>query len=138
MNDAILILLILAGVGQLVLAAGSATIPVVLRWREDTAKLRPLTRQVFWTYAGYIWTTNVAFGLLSVAAPHLLLDGSALARIVAGYITLYWAARVVIQFTYFDRTDAPPGRLTQLGEIALVGLFIYLTLVYGTIVVGVR
>lgn len=138
MSDVILILITLAGIGQLALAAGSVAIPIVLRWREDTAKLRPLTRQVFWTYAGYIWTTNVAFGLLSAFAPRLLLDGSALARIVALYITLYWAARVVIQFTYFDRTDAPPGRLTQFGEVALVGLFLYLTLVYGAIVLGVR
>ena len=138
MGDVILILLILAGSGQLALAAGSLAIPRILRWGADTAKLRPLTRQVFWTYAGYIWTTNVAFGLLSVAAPYLLLDGSTLARLVAGYITVYWAARVVIQFTYFDRTDAPPGRLTQLGEIALVGLFVYLTVVYGAVAAGVR
>lgn len=132
------LLLVLAGLGQLALAAGSAAIPIVLRWREDTAKLRPLTRQVFWTYAGYIWTTNVAFGLLSTFAPRLLLDGSALARIVASYIFLYWAARIVIQFTYFDRTDAPPGRLTQFGEVALVGLFVYLTLVYGALALGLR
>lgn len=132
------LLLVLAGLGQLALAAGSAAIPIVLRWREDTAKLRPLTRQVFWTYAGYIWTTNVAFGLLSTFAPRLLRDGSALARIVASYIFLYWAARIVIQFTYFDRTDAPPGRLTQFGEVALVGLFVYLTLVYGALALGLR
>jgi hypothetical protein len=131
-------LLILAGLGQLALAMGSAAIPIVLRWREDTARLRPLTRQVFWTYAGYIWATNVAFGLLSAIAPRLLVDGSALARIIAAYITLYWGARVVIQFTYFDRTDAPPGRLTQLGEAALVGLFVYLTAVYGALALGFR
>ena len=138
MGGVILVLLILAGIGQLALAAGSLAIPRILRWGADTAKLRPLTRQVFWTYAGYIWTTNVAFGLLSVATPYLLLDGGALTRIVAGYIAVYWAARVVIQFTYFDRTDAPPGRLTQLGEIALVGLFVYLTVVYGAVAAGVR
>ena len=138
MGNTILILLILAGLGQLALAAGSVAVPIVLRWREDTARLRPLTRQVFWTYAGYIWTTNVAFGLLSAVAPHLLLDGGPLARIVATYITLYWGVRVIIQFTYFDRTDAPPGRLTQLGEVALVGLFVYLTLVYGALALGTR
>ena len=57
------LLLILAGIGQLALALGSLTIPTVLGWREDTAKLKNLTRQVFWTYAGYTWATNVAFGL---------------------------------------------------------------------------
>jgi hypothetical protein len=124
-------LVFLAGLGQLALVAASLAIPRVLRWGEDTARLRPLTRQVFWTYAGYIWTTNLCFGLLSTFAPRWLLDGSPLAGAVAGFIALYWAARVVIQFTYFDRSDAPPGWGPKLAEAALVCLFVFLTLVYG-------
>src|SRR5205814_4625198 len=72
----------LAGAGQLALAAGSLAIPRILRWSEDTAKLRPLTRQIFWVYAAYILSFHVAFGLLSVLAPHWLLDGSPLAGAV--------------------------------------------------------
>jgi hypothetical protein len=128
-------LLVAAGVGQLILIAASLAIPRVLRWPEDVAKLRPLTRQVFWTYAGYIWTTNLAFGLLSTFAPGWLLDGTPLARAVCGFIAAYWGARVAIQFTYFDRTDAPRGRLVTIGEVLLVGLFIYLTFVYGGLAV---
>src|SRR5437899_1148525 len=96
-----------AGAGQLVLIVASLAIPRVLRWREETAKLRPLTRQVFWTYAIYIWATNLSFGLVSTFAPHWLLDGSGLAGAVTGFITAYWAGRLLIQFTYFDRSDAP-------------------------------
>jgi len=59
-------LVLLAGLGQLALVLASLAIPSVLNWREDTAKLRPLTRQVFWTYALYIWSINLAFGLLSL------------------------------------------------------------------------
>ena len=44
----------LAGAAQLALALASLAIPSVLGWREETRKLRPLTRQVFWTYAAYI------------------------------------------------------------------------------------
>ena len=118
-----------AGVGQLVLIAASLAIPRVLRWREDTARLRPLTRQVFWTYALYIWCTNLAFGLVSLR-PGWLLDRSPLAACVTGFITAYWVGRVLIQFFYFDRSDAPPGRLVRLAEVALVGLFVYLSLTY--------
>lgn len=120
-----------AGIGQLALVIGSLAIPRILRWQEDTGRLRPLTRQVFWTYAGYIWTTNLCFGLLSVGAPDWLLDRSPLAGVVAGYIALYWAARLVIQFAYFDRSAMPAGLGPRLGEAALVGLFVFLTLVYG-------
>lgn len=124
--------ILLAGVGQLILILASLAIPRVLGWREDVARLRPLTRQVFWTYAGYIWTTNLCFGLLSTLAPHWLLDRSPLAACVTAFIALYWGARVVLQFTYFDRSGVPHGRLARLAEAGLVGLFITLTVIYGT------
>ena len=125
------LLLILAGIGQLALAVGSLALPRILRWGDDTAKLRPLTRQVFWTYAAYIWVTNICFGVVSTFAPEWLLDRSPLARAVTGFITAYWGSRLAVQFLYFDRSEAPPGAIFKLGEVALVGLFIFLTAVYG-------
>jgi hypothetical protein len=129
-------LVFVAGVGQLVLIVASLAIPRVLRWAEDTARLRPLTRQLFWTYAGYIWATNLCFGLLSALAPRWLLDRSPLAGAVSGYITAYWAARLLIQFVYFDRRDVPPGTWPRLAEAALVTLFVYLAVVYGCVTAG--
>jgi hypothetical protein len=124
------VLVFAAGVGQLTLIVASLAIPSVLRWREETAKLRPLTRQVFWTYSIYIWATNLSFGLVSLR-PGLLLDRSALAACVTGFITAYWVGRILIQFFYFDRSDAPHGLHVRLAEVALVALFVYLSLVYG-------
>jgi hypothetical protein len=124
-------LIFLAGVGQVVLALASLAIPRVLRFEEETAKLRPLLRQMFWTYAGYILCTNLSFGLLSALAPTWLLDGSPLAAAVTGFIAVYWGARVVLQFAWFDRSDAPPGAHVRLAEAALVLLFVSLTCVYG-------
>ena len=123
------LLVLLAGAGQLALIVASLAIPFVLRWREELAKLRPLTRQVFWTYSLYIWATNLSFGLVSLR-PAWLLDGSPLAACVTGFITAYWLGRLAIQFFYFDRSDAPPGWHVRAAEVALVGLFFYLSLVY--------
>lgn len=125
-------LVLLAGVGQIALVLASLAIPRVLRFAEETAKLRPLLRQMFWTYAGYILCTNLCFGLLSALRPGWLLDGSPLAAAVTGFIALYWTARVVIQFTYFDRSDAPSGAHVRLAEALLVVLFVYLAAVYGS------
>jgi hypothetical protein len=126
-------LVVSAGLAQLAIAAGSLAIPRVLRWSEDLVRLRPLTRQVFWTYAGYIWSTNVAFGLVSALAPRWLTRPTPLAGAVCAYIATYWGARVVIQFVYFDRSDAPRGRPYAIAEAGLVGLFLYLTVVYGSL-----
>jgi hypothetical protein len=127
-------LLVGAGAAQLILVVASLAIPRLLNWKDDLAKLRPLTRQVFWTYAAYIWVTNLSFGLVSTMAPQLLLDRSPLAGFVCSFIAVYWVARVVIQFGYFDRTDAPKGRFFLLAEAALVTLFVSLTIVYGGLV----
>jgi hypothetical protein len=126
-------LLVLAGVGQLALSLVSLAIPRVLRWREETAKLRPLTRQVFWTYAGYILGFHVAFGLLSALAPQWLLARTPLARAVAGFIAVYWATRLALQFLCFDRSEKPPGAAGSLAEAALVALFVYLAAVYAAV-----
>jgi len=129
-------ILVLAGLGQLALALASLAIPRVLRWREETAKLRPLTRQVFWTYAAYIFSFHVAFGLLSALAPERLLDGTPLARAVAGFIAAYWGVRLGLQFFCFDRSERPPGALAKLAESALVALFLFLTVVYAMVAVA--
>jgi hypothetical protein len=118
-------------VGQLLLVAASAAIPRVLGWREEIARsLRPLTRNVFWTWGAYIWLTHLAFGLLSALAPELLTDGSPLARIACAFIAAWWGARLILQFTYFDRRAAPPGWIYKAAEAALVALFAALACVY--------
>ena len=124
-------LLVAAGLGQLALVVASLAIPRVLGWREETARLRPLTRQVFWTYALYIWCTNLCFGLVSAFGADWLTDRSSLAAAVTGFMAAYWGGRLVIQFGYFDRSDAPTGPAVRLAEVALVGLFVYLTMAYG-------
>ena len=123
--------LILAGIAQLGIAASSVFIPRLLGWKEETTRLKPLTRQVFWTYASYILGFHVAFGLLSVLAPAALLDGSLLARAVCGFIAVYWAVRLTLQFVAFDRSVAANRPLFRFAEAAYVSTFAYLALVYG-------
>jgi hypothetical protein len=125
-------LLRLAGFGQIALALASLAIPGELRWREETGKLRPLLRRLFWVYGGYIFATNLAMGALSAAAPTALLDGSTLAAAVTGFIAVYWGARLAIQFLVFDRSgDVPQGARFRAAEAAMVALFAFLTAVYG-------
>jgi len=124
-------LVMAAGAGQLALAAASLAIPRALGWRQETARLTPLTRQVFWLYAAYIWGFNVSFGLVSLLAPGWLLDRSPLAAAVCGFIAVYWSVRLVAQFAWFDRSQMPHGARYRLAEVALVALFAGLVIVYG-------
>ena len=123
--------LLLAGIAQLGIAGSSLLIPRLLGWRDETARLKPLTRQVFWTYASYILSFHVAFGLLSLLAPAALLEGSFLARAVCGFIAVYWLVRLTLQFVAFDRSVAAGRPLFRFAEAAYVCTFAYLALVYG-------
>ncbi|WP_299255627.1 hypothetical protein [uncultured Cytophaga sp.] len=123
-------LIFICGILHIALAIGSSIIPKVLNWKVELAKVKPLIRQMFWTYAAYILVINVCFGLVSIFGVDELLNQSFLASCVTLFISLYWLTRIGIQFFYFDKTDAPKGLFFTLGEVALVVLFIVFAAVY--------
>ena len=122
--------LFLAGLSQIILVIASLAIPKVLNWKSELKNVQTLIRQMFWTYAAYILVINLCFGLLSVFAFAELIDGSFLAKVVTGFIAVYWISRVLIQFFYFDRESFPPGILNRIAEVLLVTLFVSLSAVY--------
>jgi hypothetical protein len=125
-------LLKLAGLAQVALVAGSFAIPKVLNWKNELAKVQPLIKQMFWTYAAYILVINLSFGLLSLCDAKELVNGSVLALLITGFIALYWISRVLTQFLYFDRSNFPAGKWNKLAEVLLVMLFIFLSIIYST------
>ena len=130
-----------AGVGQLVLVIASLAIPAVLGWREEAARLSPITRRVFWVWAAYIWCAHIAFGLVSSLTPELLTDRTPLASVVSGFIATWWGARLGLQFVLFDRAQAKSPwlgpRAFAAAEAALVVLFASLAIVYAIVALGV-
>lgn len=129
------ILVVLAGLTQFAIAATSLAIPRLLDWKTEVAQLGGLTRRVFWTYAGYILGTNIAFGVVSVFAPAWLTDGTGLARAVCAFIAVYWGARIVVQFAAY-REFEPVGRKYTIAKVMYLTGFAFCTVVYGGIALG--
>src|ERR1700748_256344 len=90
-------LIFLAGLAQIVLVAGSLFVPKVLGWRAELNKVRPLIKQMFWTYAAYILVINLCFGLVSMLDAAELINGTHLSALIPGFIAAYWITRVLIQ-----------------------------------------
>jgi len=124
------IAVVLAGFSQLAIAATSLFIPGLLGWRKETALLRPLTRCVFWTYAGYILGIHLWFAALAIGWPSQLVNGTPLAAMVTGFITVYWLARVVIQFGWFHRALSEDRTLFKIAEVGYVTGFAFVTTVF--------
>jgi hypothetical protein len=123
-------LIIIAGMAHIGLCLASLAIPRALNWQTELSGLQTFFRQMFWNYAAYILAINLFFGLISILATTELLNGSRLGLFTSGFIALYWLGRLLVQFFYFDRTHMPIGRLYLLGEIALITLFIFLSITY--------
>lgn len=130
MNDWLIIALKLAGIGQLVLVLASIAIPACLEWKKGLAGLRPLLRQMFWTYALYITGVHIFSGVLSLFAAEELVNGSVVSAAVCVLMAVWWGARIVIQFFFFDTSDLPKTKFNKLAELGLTLLFAYLTAVY--------
>ncbi len=124
------LLILVCGLGYIALSIGSLAIPKALQWNIHLKNLQPLLRQMFWTYAAYILVINLSFGVLSLIAADELINKSMLAKSITLFISIYWLARIGIQFFYFDKTDAPKGIMFTVGEFALITLFALFTIVY--------
>jgi hypothetical protein len=123
-------MIVLAGLVQLAIAATSVAIPRLLDWETELTHLRPLTRRIFWTYAGYILGTHVWFAAISLGWSGQLLGGTPLAALVTGFIAVYWLVRVVGQFAWYDRTVAGTRTLFRVAEVLYVGGFLFVTAVF--------
>lgn len=131
MKDYLIAALQLAGIGQFVLVVASIAIPRCLQWGEGLKSLRPLLRQLFWTYAVYVLGVHLFFGIVSVMAAEELVRGSVVSTALCVLMMVWWGARIGIQFCYFDCSDIAPTVFNRLAKVGLVSLFVFLTLVYG-------
>jgi hypothetical protein len=129
-------LIVLGGICHFGVLTASALVPIVLDWKNTLAPLRKLNRQLIWTHGAYVVSMIVSFGLLSVSAPHLLSDGSPLARIVCGFIATFWGARLMLQFFVFDSREYLTKWWLVAGHHGLTVVFVFVTMVYAWAALG--
>jgi hypothetical protein len=121
------VVLWLAGVGHFCVLIASFQVPGRLGWKEDLAKLTPFNRKLMWVHGGFAVLTIMAFGILTLALHNELLRGDRAALGLAAFIGVYWAARIIVDFTYYDHKDWPRGRGFVAGHILLTLLFTFLS-----------
>ena len=103
----------------------SATVPQVLDWKGELRKLSQLSRQLIWVHGVFIVLTIIGFGGLTILFSGDLAAGTPLARAVCGFIALFWAARLAIQFFVFDAQPFLKTTFLKIGYHGLTLVFIY-------------
>ena len=112
-----------AGFGHFIILFASFQVPFRLNWTRDLAQLQPFNRKLLWTQGGFTVLTILAFGIATLALHHEMLSGDRAAMFIAGFIALYWTARILVDAFYFSHKDWPAGRLFQIGHFLLTSLF---------------
>lgn len=131
---------IAGGVGQVFTALIYPYIRhAVFDWYRDVQKLKPLNRQIAYTYGRYIQGLNFAFGLIAILLPAELLGGTPLAVAMTGLIAAYWIGKVVTQGLHYPMYEIPNRAVFRVGEVGMNALFLYFAGLYAVLVaVNVR
>ncbi len=94
----------LAGVVLLLIAVANIFAPKKLNWVSNLAKTEPFFQQVFIVHAVYIVGVLIFAALTCLmATDELIAQESFMAKSFCVFFALFWGARVVLQFTYYDR-----------------------------------
>jgi hypothetical protein len=121
----------LAGLAHLASLSAILVAPRFLHWESELARLPRLLRQMCDAYHYYTAATIAACGLASLfLANELAHAPSALASSFCGYVALFWAARLMLQFTYDSRPHLKTKAL-RLAYHALTALFVAFVGFYG-------
>jgi hypothetical protein len=94
--------LVLVGISHLSLIAAGAQLPRVLGLRAQIARLDPFPAHLFWTYYGFIGLSLVGFGAGTALFARELASGTPLARGMAGFLCVFWTARLWVHLFLFD------------------------------------
>lgn len=129
-------LIMISGIIHLGTLLGSAQVPCELRFKEDLPKLNPLLRHWVLVAGAYIVFNIVAFGVISLVFREELASRSVMARVFCGYVSLFWAIRLAIQFFVFDAKPYLRNTLLKVGYHALTVVFLWQTAIYGWVALG--
>jgi hypothetical protein len=121
----------LAGALLIVLAGFNLLLPRRFAWPAELQRLTLLTRQVFWVHLFFIVLLLAMMGLLTLAFAPALLARTPLATVVLAGLSLFWIARLFVQFFVYSPALWRGNRLHTTFHVLFSVLWLYLSCVFG-------
>ena len=123
----------IAGGVQLAIAAANFVLPRKLRYQENLCRVDPIIRQIFVVHSAFIVFVLVAFAALCFLFASEF-SASPLGRFLSGWLALFWALRLVVQWVYYD---AKIRRENLLAHWLFSAAIVYLVVVFALPALGV-
>ncbi len=128
----------LGGAIQLAILVASLQVPRMLNWRDELAVLKPFLRSLFYVYGVFIVLTIIGMGVISIAFAGEIATSPGLGRAFAGFVLIFWSARLVVQFFVFDAKPILTTPMMRIGYHALTVAFVVLVGAYGVVALGIN
>jgi hypothetical protein len=129
--NTLILLLQLAGVMHLGLLCAGLLMPRAVNLKAHLAALPPFVRRLFWVYYVFIGFCLASFGLLSFTMAGALAAGGGLARLVCGFLAIFWTMRLFAAVFIFDVRPYLTNTFWRVGYRATNIVFMCLPVVYG-------
>lgn len=120
----------IGGALHFVILIASAMVPRVLDWKKELGQLHPFLRGLFWVYGVFIVLTIIGMGAITLANIAEIASGTRLARSFAGFVAIFWATRLAVQFFVFDARPFLTNWFFKAGYHGLTVLFTALVAIY--------
>jgi hypothetical protein len=127
------ILLRIAGASQIALAFAHLSFGRRFDWQNELARLSLLNRQIFHVHCFFICLVLVLMGLLGLCAPAALLERSRLGLLVAAGLTVFWGARLWMQWFVYDASLWRGKRFETAAHAAFSVMWMFYFGVYGAV-----
>jgi len=104
-----------------------------LRYHDNLAGCEVMVRQIFHVHCAYIIAIVGSLGVLCMGWPQLLMADD-MGRVLSGFFGAFWASRVIVQLTYYDKETRRRERgwdLFFLGVFASMSAAFTLTAIHG-------
>lgn len=121
----------IAGTSLIALALLHVAFPRRFEWKRELAMLSLLNRQMFLVHCFFICLTLIWMGVIALFFTDALLAPSPLGSVVAAGLTLFWAARLIVQWCVYDRSLWRGHRFNTIMHGLFTLLWLYYVVVFG-------
>ena len=128
----------LAGLLHAGLLCAGVMMPRVVEMRSHVATLPPFLRSLFWTYYAFIGASIAGFGCVTFFYAEELASGGSLERAVAGFLAMFWTARMVVAGFVFKMEEYLTNWMFRVGYAVVNGVFVYFIIVYALAAFGMN
>lgn len=122
-------LVLLAGLLHFCQVPAMMVLPRMFEWERDLGQLKPMNRRYVQVVGLAVMLAVLGLGVVVLIAPGEVAGASRLGVALAGFLTIFWGYRAVIQVLVY-RHIWPGGLRGRLTHFGLCVLFTFLAVAY--------